>query len=119
MTGINILNKTEIMEYTYEQNIFFAVLLIICNISAILFAIGIIICNFKWLGIIGGILFLITCITMGAVDLEKSKNTGRYKYEATIDEDVPFIEVYEKYDVVKQKGNIWVLKDKEVNKNES
>ena len=52
------------------------------------------------------------------VYVEKSKNTGRYKYEATIDENVPFIEVYEKYDVVKQKGNIWVLKDKEVNKNE-
>ena len=50
---------------------------------------------------------------MGAVDLEKSKNTGRYKYEATIDKDVPFTEVYKKYDVVKQKGDIWVLRDKE------
>ena len=113
MNGINILNKTEIMEYTYEQNIFFAVLLIIWIISAMLIVIGII-CSSEWTVIVGGILFLISNITMCTVDLEKSKNTGRYKYEATIDEDVPFTEVYKKYDVVKQKGNIWVLKDKEV-----
>ena len=118
MTGINILNKTEIMEYTYEQNIFFAVLIIVWCISAILVIIGLI-CDFKWPVIISGILFLITCIATCAADLEKSKNTGRYKYEATIDENVPFIEVYKKYDVVKQKGDIWGLKDKEVNKNES
>ena len=113
MNGINILNQTEIMEYTLEQNIFYSVLVIVLFISAILFAIGIV-CSFKWPEIIGGILFLITFITIGSVDLEKSKNTGRYKYEATIDKDVPFTEVYKKYDVVKQKGDIWVLKDKEV-----
>lgn len=113
MTGINILNKTAIMEYTYEQHIFFAVLLIVWVISAMLVIIGFI-CNSKWSTIIGGILFLVSCITMCTVDLEKSKNTGRYKYEATIDKDVPFTEVYKKYDVVKQKGDIWVLKDKEI-----
>ena len=112
MNGINILNKTAIMEHTYEQNIFFAVLLIVWCISAILVIIGFI-CDSKWSTIIGGILFLITCIVIGTVDLEKSKNTGQYKYEATIDEDVPFTEVYKKYDVVKQKGDIWVVKDKE------
>ena len=113
MNGINILNKTAIMEYTCAQHIFFAVLLIAWCVSAILAIIGLI-CDSKWSLIIGGILFLIISIVIGTVDLEKSKNTGRYKYEATIDEDVPFIEVYEKYDVVKQKGDIWVLKDKEV-----
>ena len=117
MNGINILNKTEIMEYTYAQHIFFAVLIIVWCVSAILVIISFI-CDSKWSIIIGGILFLITYIVIGAADLEKSKNTGRYKYEATIDENVPFTEVYKKYDVVKQKGDIWVLRDKEV-KNES
>ena len=116
MNGINILNKTAVMEYTYTQHIFFAVLLIAWCVSAILVIIGLI-CDFKWPVIISGILFLMPYITMCTVDLEKSKNTGRYKYEATIDEDVPFTEVYKKYDVVKQKGDIWVLRDKE-NKNE-
>ena len=113
MNGINILNKTAIMEYTYAQHIFFAALITVWFISAILVIIGLI-CGFKWPIIISGILFLITCITMCAVNFEKSKNTGRYKYEATIDKDVPFTEVYKKYDVVKQKGDIWVLKDKEI-----
>ena len=113
MNGINILNKTEIMEYTCAQHIFFAVLLIAWCISAILVIIGLI-CDFKWPVIISGILFLITCIATCTVDLEKSKNTGRYKYEATIDKDVPFTEVYKKYDAIKQKGDIWVLKDKGV-----
>ena len=58
MTGINILNKTEIMEYTYEQNIFFAVLFIVWIISAMLIVIGLI-CESKWSTIIGGILLLI------------------------------------------------------------
>ena len=113
MNGINILNQTEIMEYTLEQNIFYSVLVIVLFISAMLIVIGLI-CSFKWPEIIGGILFLITFITISTVDLEKSKNTGRYEYEATIDKDVLFTEVYKKYDVVKQKGDIWVLKDKEV-----
>ena len=117
MNGINILNQKELMEYSFEANVFFAVLVIVWFISAIAFIIGLI-GSFKWPEIIGGFLFLITCIATCTVDLEKSKNTGQYKYEATIDEDVPFIEVYKKYDVVKQKGDIWVLRDKEV-KNES
>ena len=115
MNGINILNKTAIMEYTCAQHIFFAVLLIAWCVSAILVIIGHI-CDSRWSTIIGGILFLITCIVIGAADLEKYKNTGRYKTEETIDEQVPFIEVYEKYDEIKKKGNIWVLKDKEVKK---
>ena len=112
MTGINILNKTAIMEHTCAQHIFFAVLIIVWCVSAILVIIGLI-CDSKWSTIIGGILFLITCIVIGAADLEKSKNTGRYKYEATINDNVPFTEVYKKYDVIKQKGKIWILKDKE------
>ena len=76
MTGINILNKTEIMEYTYEQHIFVCVLLIVWIISAMLIVIGLI-CSSKWPLIVGGILFLISNISMCTVDLEKSKNTGR------------------------------------------
>lgn len=117
MNGINILNQTEIMEYTCEQNIFYSVLVIVLFISAILFVIGLV-GSFKWSGIIGGILFLITIITIGTVNVEKSKNTGRYKYEVTIDDDVPFTEIYKKYDVVEQKGDIWVLKDKEVKRDD-
>lgn len=39
--------------------------------------------------------------------------TGRYRYEAAVDESVSFTEMYERYDVVEQRGQIWILEDKE------
>lgn len=34
------------------------------------------------------------------------------QYECTIDSDVSFVELYEKYDVIEQRGDIWVLEEK-------
>ena len=112
MEGINILNQTEIMEYSYEQHIFYAVSVILLFVSIVVFVVSSI-GGYKWLAITGTSLFLICVITLCIVDWNKSKHTGRYKYEVTIDDNVPFTEIYKKYDVVKQKGDIWVLEDKE------
>lgn len=34
------------------------------------------------------------------------------RYECTIDSNVSFVELYEKYNVVEQRGDIWVLEEK-------
>lgn len=34
------------------------------------------------------------------------------RYECTIDSNVSFVELYEKYNVIEQRGNIWVLEEK-------
>lgn len=34
------------------------------------------------------------------------------QYECTIDSNVGFVELYEKYDVIDQRGDIWVLEEK-------
>lgn len=34
------------------------------------------------------------------------------QYECTIDSDVSFVELCEKYDVIEQRGDIWVLEEK-------
>lgn len=39
--------------------------------------------------------------------------SGRYQYKATIEKSVSFNEVYEKYNVIEQDGNLWILEDKE------
>ena len=39
--------------------------------------------------------------------------TGRYEYEVTIDDTVSMTKLYEQYEIVEQRGDIWVLKDKE------
>ena len=39
--------------------------------------------------------------------------SGRYRYEVTIDESVSFNDIYEKYEIIEQRGDIWVLEEKE------
>lgn len=34
------------------------------------------------------------------------------RYECTIDSNVSFVELYEKYNVIEQRGDIWVLEEK-------
>lgn len=38
--------------------------------------------------------------------------SGRNRYECLIDDTVPFVEVVENYDVVSQRGDLWILEDK-------
>ena len=40
-------------------------------------------------------------------------NSNRYRYECLIDESVSMTEVHERYEIVEQRGDIWVLEDRE------
>lgn len=42
----------------------------------------------------------------------QKRETGRNRYECLIDGTTPFIEVGENYDIVEQRGDLWVLEDK-------
>lgn len=62
----------------------------------------------------------ITCTTLFCLCLVallvgscKKKPTGRYQYECLIDDKTSYTEIYDKYEVVGQRGEIWVLEDKE------
>lgn len=114
MNGINILNQKEIMEYSNAQNVIGMIALALIFISIIIIVVGYGI-YIDGLIMSGFVLLLVSMFTLAIVaNRGKIHHTGQYKYEATIDDNVPFIEVYKKYDVVKQKGDLWVLKDKEV-----
>lgn len=56
----------------------------------------------------------ICAIVFGAVGFKKPLETGRYQYEAIISEDVSLTDFYEKYEVVEQRGGIYVFEDKEI-----
>lgn len=43
----------------------------------------------------------------------KKKTTGRCQYECLIDDETPYADICDKYDVVDRRGEIWVLEDKE------
>ena len=115
MAGVDILNTEEILTFPIWSIVCLSVSLTILFISflcliksiaangrdSIVMLIGVI-------GVISGI-----CTVVFACLCTENKTTGRYRYEATIDESVLITEVYERYKVIEQRGDIWVLEDKE------
>ena len=115
MQGIEILNKEPIMEFTDAGKtigIIFTILLIISFLCLWIFdkASGVI-------GVTGMTISAIICVVSILVTIINikfnEKPSGRYTYEATIDDDVSINEVYKHYDVIEQDGKKWILEDKE------
>lgn len=44
--------------------------------------------------------------------LNATIKTGEYQYECIIDDSVPYNKVIENYNIIEQRGDIWVLEDK-------
>lgn len=124
MQGVNILNTTEILgNPSWDINLI-SIGLFIATIGAIFMIITMIMDGaykftykttvtmavVSFLTIIVGLLVvIITSIT----SLQKRVPTGRCQYEATIDDTVSFTELNDKYEVIEQRGKIWILEDKE------
>lgn len=111
MKGVEILNMTEIKEYPE-----------ICSklalVMVILFLVGAVFViadqDAGVFTIIGAITVLISIIGIVILVIKyPEQSTGRYKYEAVIDEDVDIQDVYEKYKVIEKDGKKWILEDKE------
>lgn len=110
LEGITVLNQTEIAWFGEDVITVLIMIVIGCfagmlingcldnEVACISCAIG---------GILLGVLILILLIANANV------STGRYRYECTIDESVSMKEVYERYEIIEQRGDIWVLEDKE------
>lgn len=98
--GITVLNVESINRFPVYFWIIMAAIIIVALIFCIsdLFFISF---------IISILLTIITCIFTEPVP------TGRHKYEVIIDETVSISEVYSNYRIVEQRGDIWVLADKE------
>ena len=111
MQGVEILTMTEITEYP-EIGTTIATVLAILFLAGLVFVLGDrsdTVCS-----IIGAILVIVSIIGFVVV-LNKypEQSTGRYKYEAVIDDDVNIQDVYEKYKVIEKDGKKWILEDKE------
>lgn len=109
--GIEILNKTEIMDTPgwFCWVIFIGAVIIFMGLSMVFELVF----DAETIGnIIGGVCMIIFLGSM-CTKFINSIPTGRYQYEVTMDESVPFEKLYEQYDVIEQRGNIWVIEDKE------
>lgn len=112
MQGVNILNTTEIIKLS--TSIFFYVG-VISGIIGIALSLYVLITNTYNSKTLDRLIFfcIILVIITSLINPNKKEQSGRYQYEATIDDTVSFTELNDKYEVIGQRGKIWILEDKE------
>ena len=106
--GITVLNKIAV---TGVPSWMMISAIIICMIGIIVFAIAIISEWPTWKAIIPIIIVLLIWFICGIFNI--TFTTGEYQYECIIDDSVPYNEVVDNYNIIEQRGDIWVLEDKE------
>lgn len=109
---MTILNQTEIMISIIPKG-FIPLILIGLVLAAICTIIAQTSGKYQDFCAITGIILLIICSGVCFVGSVIKKPSGRYQYECLIDDTVPYTEIYDKYNVIEQRGSIWVLEDKE------
>lgn len=107
LEGITILNKIAITGLpAWLTIIWIAITMISLATSVIiLFADG----KIKIM-LVSGIIAVIMLFT--GLILESTIKTGEYRYECTIDDSVFYNDIVENYEIIEQRGDIWVLEDK-------
>ena len=116
MNGIDILNKEEILTTPEWIGLVLTISTIIFIVS-IIFAFVFLFTSLDTASFFFIIMFVcssIVCVISNYLnDTYNCEPTGRYRYEATIDDSVSITEVYDHYNIVEQRGDIWILEDKE------
>lgn len=114
LKGIEILNKIPIV----ETPIWFGFLVILLSFVALSF-LCILLASIELrnlpLAIISAVLIIASMVFLVLSNEQVgSIDTGRYRYEVTIDDNVSFVDLQERYDVIEQHGKIWTIEYKEV-----
>lgn len=109
---MTILNQTEVMVSIIPEK-FIVLILIGLGLAAIcLMMVSASVERQDFCAIIG-IVLLVACGATTFIGCVFNRPSGRYQYECLIDDTVPYTEIYDKYNVIEQRGSIWVLEDKE------
>ena len=116
MNGIDILNKEEILTTPEWIGLVLTISIVIFIVS-IIFAVAFELTYHDTASVFFIIIFVcssIVCAIFNVINnTYKSESTGRYRYEVTIDDSVSITEVYDNYNVIEQRSDIWILEDKE------
>lgn len=111
MDGITILNTTIVDDYAQWVLPTVLALGIVCIVAIVLMP------NSNNTGIIiFGIISVLAMIAMPIIVITSKshwRTNERNQYECIIDDSVSINEVYENYNVIERRGDIWVLEDKE------
>lgn len=111
MDGITILNTTIVDDYAQWVLPTVLALGFICIVALVLMLNS----NDKGVIIFGTISLLAMIAMPIIIGTSKShwRTNERNQYECIIDDSVSINEVYENYNVIERRGDIWVLEDKE------
>lgn len=114
MNGIEILNQYEVVaSYTWSWSTFwcwfFPILVVI-----FLFGVGVGCIDGDPIGggVAGGILGLVMSVAISSIFALGSPETYTPVYQVIISEEVSLTEFYDKYDIIKQEGQIFTVKEK-------
>lgn len=64
----------------------------------------------------GAIIGILTTVLFAIISIASYKEETHYS--VTIDETVPFVEFNEQYEIIDQKGDIYIVREKEVDNND-
>ena len=112
LEGIDILSKTMIKD---TPN--WASLMAVLSFGGLIVFIGLVITVIEDGYLPLFYIFIILILINGgllwfSIDHFDSIDTGRYRYEVVVNDDVSLTDFYEKYDVVDQEGKIWTIEEK-------
>lgn len=111
MDGIAILNQVEIMEpqvWVCVAGLLSVILLVVTLVIMLSTRNEVVSTVFAIMALLSLVSSVLFC---GILDLEEP--TGRYRYEVLIEDESVFKDIYDTYDIIEQRGDIWVLEDKE------
>ena len=112
---MQILNQEPIMEMVQYGQI---LLFVFGSISIISFVITMAANCYSLTGPIAGVLCIASLMAVFITAANAPMiDTGRNRYEVILDDSVSAKEIYEKYKVIEQRGEIWVIEDKEIEDN--
>lgn len=58
------------------------------------------------------VISILCALGLGILSKDHWRVNERNQYECVIDNDVSIVEIYKNYNVIEQRGNIWILEDK-------
>ena len=106
--GVEILNKTKIMD---SPSWFFPVLIGLFIIIFIALFCGLSLSCDHFIFPIIAIIAFCGVIALGIIN--PKIHTGQYSYECMIEDTASLNDVSDTYEIVEQRGKIWILEDKE------
>ena len=108
--GIEILSKTEIIKTALWADKVMAIFISLMICGILMFVIS----TRQIYFVTGAICVIIGMIAATVlILLNPQEPTGRYEYKVIIGEDVSFVDICKKYEIVGQEGMIYILEDKE------